>query len=88
MVAYDYIFKKLSHMTVYAIFYFLVYRAINIDKHKERVNWWLPFVITFMYAVIDEFHQVFTPMRHPSPLDVGYDMIGASVVFLRLYRFI
>jgi len=88
IVAYDYVFKKLSHMTVYGIFYFLVYRAININKPRTQANWQLPFIITAVYAIVDEFHQVFTPSRHPSPLDVGFDLIGASIAFLRIYRYI
>lgn len=88
VVFYDYVFKKFSHMFVYAVFYFLLFRAVNYENDTVKKNWWLPFVFTFGYAVLDEFHQVFTPRRHPSPLDVGFDMIGASVVFLRQYRYI
>lgn len=85
---YDYVFKKLSHMSVYAVLYFLVYRAINLDRPKATANWWLPLLFTFLYASVDELHQVFTPDRHPSPLDVGFDVIGASIVYLRLYNYI
>jgi len=88
VVLYDYVFKKLSHMTVYGILYFLVYRAVNIDKPRAQGNWWLPFLFVFGYASIDEVHQIFTPKRHPSPLDVGFDLIGASIVFLKMYNYI
>jgi hypothetical protein len=85
---YDYVFKKGAHMTVYGVFYFLLFRAINFDKPRTSANWWLPMLLTVGYATTDEFHQIFTPKRHPSPLDIGFDMIGASIVYLRLYRYI
>jgi len=85
---YDYILKKAAHMTVYGVLYFLLFRAINYGKPKTIANWWLPLLITLGYAITDEFHQIFTPRRHPSPLDVGFDMMGASIVYLRLYKYI
>jgi len=84
----DYIFKKLSHMTVYAGFYFLLHRAVNMDNKSIKTNWYAPFILTFLYASSDEIHQIFTPKRTPSPIDVGFDMIGASIAFLRIYGYI
>jgi VanZ family protein len=84
---YDYIFKKTSHMFVYGVLYALLFRAINIEK-KTYLNWQLPFLLCLGYAILDEFHQIFTPSRHPSPIDVGYDMLGTTIAFLRVYRYI
>lgn len=88
VVLYDYLFKKASHIFVYAVLYALIFRAINYDRTLPAANWQLPFLLTLAYAIVDEFHQVFTPNRHPSPLDVGFDMLGASISFLRIYRYI
>lgn len=85
---YDYVFKKAAHMTVYAVFYFLLFRAINYGKERATSNWWFPLLLTVGYAASDEVHQLFTPRRHSSPLDVGFDFIGASIVYLRLYKYI
>jgi VanZ family protein len=84
---YDFLFKKLAHMFVYAVLFLLLFRAVNADNQGVK-NWKVPILLTLMYACLDEFHQVFTPNRHPSPVDIGYDMLGASVVFLRMYRYI
>lgn len=87
VVFYDFIFKKLAHMFVYAVLFFLLFRAVNAENPGVK-NWKVPILLTLMYACLDEFHQVFTPNRRPSPIDIGYDMLGASVVFLRMYRYI
>jgi VanZ family protein len=87
IVLYDFFFKKLSHIFVYGVLYFLLYRAANNDQPKVK-NWIVPFLITLAYASLDELHQVFTPDRHPSPVDIGYDMLGASIAFLKIYNYI
>ena len=86
----DYIFKKTSHMIVYAILYVLVHRSfflLNSSKVKSY-NWFLSFIICLLYAVSDEYHQSLVPGRHPAFRDVGIDMIGSLVAFLRLYQYI
>lgn len=88
VAVYDYILKKFAHMTVYGVLYFLLFRALNYGKTMTAANWWLPFLLTIGYAITDEAHQLFTPRRHPSPLDVGFDTLGASIVYLRLYKYI
>jgi VanZ family protein len=37
------------------------------------------FVITALYAMSDEFHQAFVPGRHPDPLDLACDLLGAAL---------
>ncbi len=86
----DYIFKKSSHMIVYAILFVLVHRAfflLNSSKLKS-FNWFFTFMICLLYAVSDEYHQSLVPGRHPAFRDVGIDMIGSLVAFLRLYQYI
>ena len=36
----------------------------------------LPVVISFLYAVLDEVHQLFVPLRNASILDVLVDTTG------------
>ncbi len=94
---FDFFFKKSAHMFVYAVFYFLLHRGINFHRYAHLpisqrphfvTNWWLPFLFTLLYAALDEFHQMFTPNRYPTIRDVGYDMLGAWVSFLWIYRYI
>ena len=39
----------------------------------------LAFLLTMLYALSDESHQSFVPGRHPDPLDLLWDGIGAAV---------
>jgi VanZ family protein len=41
-------------------------------------------VLTAAYAATDEFHQSFTSGRHPSPVDVAIDSVGALLFLLAL----
>ncbi len=86
---FDFLFKKGSHIFVYGVLYFLVYRGVNLEKKSQKdKNWFIPFVICFIYALVDELHQMFTPGRIPAYRDIGYDLLGTSIAFLRIYRYI
>ena len=51
--------------------------------HVELV---LSFVITVIYAALDEFHQSFIPGREPKIRDVVIDSIGSISAILCLSR--
>ena len=36
-------------------------------------------LLTAIYALSDEFHQAFVPGRHPDPLDLAFDLLGAAL---------
>lgn len=81
---YDFIFKKTAHMFVYAVLYILLFRAYqktNYGKFSKR-NYFFPILISFIYALTDEFHQSLIPGRHPTFRDAGYDMLGVATVLL------
>lgn len=86
----DYIFKKLAHMFVYAVLYYLFWRAVQktVAPPQRRIHWALPMLLTLVYAISDELHQNFVPGRYGTLRDIGYDMLGAFIVFLRQYRYI
>lgn len=91
--AIDFVFKKSAHMFVYAVLYYLFWRAVQKTHPapagaQNFIHWMLPLGLTLLYAVSDELHQTFVPYRYGTIRDVGYDMLGASIVFLRQYRYI
>lgn len=66
--------RKAAHFTEYAILGLLVY--INLEcKDKRHLVWSVLFC--FIYAISDEIHQYFVPMRACSPIDVIIDTSGA-----------
>ena len=70
----DYVLRKLAHMTEYAILAYLLLRATS------SYAW--AFAAAVAYAASDEVHQLFVRGRHGSPIDVGID---AFVTHLRLH---
>ena len=82
IIWWDFIFKKSAHICMYAGLFFWIQRAINFDKTKT--NYRLAFILTFLYALSDEYHQSFIIGRSSLPSDIGYDMLGASLVWLKL----
>jgi VanZ family protein len=72
----DVIVKKGSHMLGYGCLAVAYWYALRFDRRR----WWLALLLVILYAMTDEFHQSFTPGRHPSWVDVfGFDGGGATI---------
>lgn len=74
---------NLGHLGGYFILGFFLYRAIN----QGHFSWNLrAAVLTFsgglIYAVSDEFHQLFVPGREATLLDLGLDVLGILIMLL------
>ncbi len=86
----DFVFKKSAHVITYLFLYILLFRAHRIvspgTSHDSR--WIVPVLMTLGYAVSDEIHQTYTPGRYGTLRDIGFDMLGVGVWFLRHYRYI
>jgi VanZ family protein len=67
----DLVLRKLAHTTEYAILGALLVRATG------RTG--IAFALGVLYAITDEFHQVFVPGRHGAPVDVVIDAVGVAV---------
>ena len=74
---YDFILRKLAHITEYFILTFLLYRAFkgafNINGFYVFI---LPTLAAFFYAISDEIHQSFIPGRTCAVRDVLIDSVG------------
>lgn len=96
--SFDFILKKTGHMFVYAVLYILLYRSAVIlsnpgafkalTKRRDLFVLLTPILICLIYAISDEIHQSFTPNRFPSARDVGYDMLGVWIAYLKVYKYI
>lgn len=90
----DFFFKKMAHITVYAVLFTLMHRGFSLVLPKAVISrfpashWLLPVLIVACYAVSDEFHQSFVPGRYPTLKDVGFDLLGVLIALLRQYRYI
>ena len=84
----DFIIKKIGHITVYLILYLLLYRAFFTQKLSVLKISILIFMIGFVYAMSDEWHQSFVPGRTPTIKDLGFDSLGMLIAWLHLHRYI
>jgi len=78
----DFVLRKAGHMAVFGILAVLLWRAISYSRRRGAVV--ASLVLTILYAASDEFHQSFTAGRHPSPVDVAIDSVGALIALLVL----
>lgn len=69
----DLVLRKLAHMTVFGLLWYLWWRAL------DRRSVWPAVFITVLYAISDEWHQHFVPRRHGSPIDVLIDAAGIVI---------
>lgn len=86
----DFLFKKAGHMTAYAIMYLLLFRAQKVVKTQDNSShsWLVPLIFTVVFAASDELHQSFVSGRQGTLRDVGFDTLGASIAFLKLYKYL
>ena len=80
----DYPVRKLSHFMEYFILTFLIYnilKLLNIKKNIYKIS----LLLCFIYALSDEFHQIFTN-RTNSFKDVLIDTSGGLLVLLIIYK--
>ena len=75
----DIILKKTGHMLLYSILAILWWRALMTTRIEAAQAFYVAFLITTAYAIIDEIHQTYVPGRHGRPLDVLIDVVGATL---------
>jgi VanZ family protein len=73
---FDFVLKKLGHVTVYAVLFRLVYMATNPKTSHRALK---TFVFCILYALSDEYHQSFVPGRTPMLTDIGIDTLGMVI---------
>jgi uncharacterized membrane protein SirB2 len=86
----DFMLKKTAHIFVYAVLYWLVLRALTktTSCQKKNQGWWKAMILCLIYAISDELHQSVVPGRHASMRDVGFDLLGIALVFLKKFKYI
>lgn len=79
----SFIIRKLAHVFLYFVLYLLSFYTMyqfNIKKRKD-----LSILFCLLYAISDEFHQLFIPNRSCRLFDVFIDMLGTSLAYLTLF---
>ena len=75
--------RKLGHISEFFFLAFCLYNGLICDfTFKKSV--FLSFIISFFYAISDEFHQLFIPGRCGNITDVMIDLFGVLLFILIL----
>src|SRR5437762_1380647 len=72
--------SKLAHVVEYSVLSWLVAWALGRAGRWALVTW----LVATVYAATDEFHQAFTPQRHPQVIDVLLDSAAAALALQAL----
>lgn len=76
----DFVVRKIGHAGVFGILALLAWRAVGMTTAWRQPRTPVAALgLTVAYAITDELHQGFVAGRHPSPLDVGIDTLGALI---------
>lgn len=70
--------RKAAHMAEYAILFWLYRRALTLSGARRPGL--VALILCALYAAGDEFHQLFSEGRGPSPVDVAIDTAGAALM--------
>lgn len=79
----DFILRKLAHMLEFGLLSYLIYKAGHATWQLGQFDllaWSV--ILTFMYAISDEYHQLFVLGRECSFLDVLVDGLGILIFVL------
>jgi len=81
----DFIFRKIAHITEYAVLTFLFFRASSKNLNFRRAIYYTTlFSITF--ALTDEYHQLFVFGRQGSLNDILIDSLGVFLAVFLIYK--
>ena len=83
--------RKLAHFSIYFVLGLLVFNALKSSTTKQKYNILFALLISFLYAITDEIHQLFVPGRAGQALDVIIDSFGAItgiMAFIIIERYI
>ncbi|MFZ5365907.1 MAG: VanZ family protein [Patescibacteria group bacterium] len=85
----DFAIKKTIHIFEYVVLFTLLYRGLkNLSSLPEKKAAFMAFLLTFLYAASDEFHQTFTQGREGTPRDVLIDSLGALLAWWGIWKYL
>ncbi len=70
------------HFSVYFLLNFFLFFSIKGKKEMSSTYIITALILSLVYAISDEFHQSFVPMRSPDLNDILTDSIGLSISVL------
>lgn len=82
----NYPIRKLAHYSIYLILGIFVYNIFLISKIKNKET--ISIIVCFIYASLDEFHQLFVIGRTAQVKDILIDTLGSitAVIILKYIK--
>jgi len=79
-----FLYDKLLHAGVFGVFCFLIYRAfvLRTPPFSTGKAMLVSVLLTVLYGITDEVHQMFVPGRPPEVYDLVADAVGGLVCVL------
>lgn len=77
-------FSIAYHFTIFFLFSFFLLISIKGNKKLKSNHLFITLAISILYAFLDEYHQMFVPLRNSSIVDVLTNTIGifSSMIYL------
>lgn len=84
----NFFFFKTLHVIEYAILFIFYIRGLSDSWSNEKVvnKYAIAFLLTILYAVTDEIHQLFVVTREGKVRDVIIDTLGACLAWISITR--
>ncbi|PLX24452.1 hypothetical protein C0580_05200 [Candidatus Parcubacteria bacterium] len=80
---YDFVLRKMAHVTVFMVFTYLVASSLAKENRKYLL---FVIIVGVLYAFVDELHQTGVVNRHGSPMDIVIDSFGVYLG-VRIYQY-
>ena len=71
--------RKIVHFVIYGVLCASLYRATG--------SFVIAIILSGLYGLFDEYHQLFTPLRSGKMLDVVIDLAGALLSAFLIWKF-
>lgn len=82
----DFWTRKPAHVGEYAILFLLFFRAMEGSSAWRRRDVYVGAgIFSFLYALIDELHQLSVPLREGKVTDLGFDLLGIVIAVFILH---
>ena len=83
----DFVAKKGGHLAGYALLGAASLHGLIWRRTFSRSRLFIAGILVVLYAVSDEWHQSFTPGRHPALTDIVIDSVGGILGIVCVYVF-
>ena len=71
------------HIGEYFILSLLIFRALGYYKIDKKKRILLSILLSFLYGITDEIHQIYIPGRTFDFLDMIFNLVGSSLILYK-----